>query len=165
MADINSAQMAQTRANPPTRIAVQQNGGRERYKVGQVTLDGTQSATDVMRFFRVQSSDVIVNLFLSTEALTGLTSVNYGLHNINGGAVVDADLFDATQTHAGVLTKQQKRLGADSALGPETIGQTVWELLGLSEDPLKEYDVTGLINTAGSASGTITVETDYVSGS
>ena len=80
-----------------------------------------------------------------------------------GGTQSNADIINAT-----ALTRQEKRVktaaGAHSALGVETIGQTVWSLLGLTSDPFLTYHVTADIVAAGSASGDICLEMVYTAG-
>lgn len=164
MADINSTQIANGQARPYIQNAAQVAGGRLRTKAAVIELDGTQSGTDVMRFFSVKSNDRVTSLQLSCDALTGLTSVDFGIHLKDGGAAVDDDVFDAAQTLAVALVRQEKRVGADSALNIDTLDKQVWQLLGLTSDPNVTYEVTGTINTAGSASGTVMLEMTYTAG-
>lgn len=163
MANINSPQVAQTQTQPSTKIDTLVSGSRLRHKMGRVTLDGTQSDNDVCRFFRVKSSDSITSIKQSNAALTGLTSSTWGFHRTieDGGAAADADVISTTFTLASARNRVEIRT---SVLTPLTLGQPVWELLGLSADPGLEYDVTATLLTAGSASGAITLEIDYVAG-
>ena len=164
MADNNATQVANLVAQPRVMNSAIVSHGRVRSKVEKVTLAGAQSDADTWRFFRVGSGDRIISLELSCDALTGFTSADFGLYNIEGGAEADDDLFDSAQTLAVALYRQEKRFGLNSALNHDTLGQRVYELLGLSDDPHLTYDVTMLGNTVGSASGDITLEMTYVSG-
>jgi len=156
-------------ANPPVRNNVNRDGARVRRKVAQYETGGTQSNSDIILFFRVRSSDVIHSLLLSNDALTGATDVNFGLMDLEGNQINGANnQFDDAQTLAVALTRQEKRVktaaGADSALGVETLGQTVWQNAGLTEDPVADYYVAATLIAAGSASGTIVLEMDYTAG-
>lgn len=139
------------------------NGARQRRKVAQYATGGTQGNGDILNFFSVRSGDIIDSLFLSCDALSGMTDVNFGLR-LPDGTDVDENLFDDAQTLASALVRQEKRVGANSALGIETLGKTVWELLGLTSDPFLTYHVTADIIAAGSASGDISLEMVYTAG-
>lgn len=139
------------------------NGARQRYKPAQYATGGTQGNGDILNFFSVRSGDIIQSLFLSCDALSGMTDVNFGLR-LPDGTDVDENLFDDAQTLASALVRQEKRVGANSALGIETLGKTVWELLGLTADPFLTYHVTADIIAAGSASGDICLEMVYTAG-
>lgn len=142
---------------------VAKNGARQRRKVAQYATGGTQSNADIINFFTVRSGDIIDNLWLSCDALSGMTDVNFGLR-LADGSDVDENLFDDAQTLASALARQEKRFGTNSALGLETLGQTVWELLGLTSDPFLTYHVTADIVAAGSASADICLEMVYTAG-
>lgn len=139
------------------------NGARQRRKVAQYATGGTQGNGDILNFFSVRSGDIIDSLFLSCDALSGMTDVNFGLR-LPDGTDVDENLFDDAQTLASALVRQEKRVGTNSALGVETLGKTVWELLGLTSDPFLTYHVTADIIAAGSASGDISLEMVYTAG-
>lgn len=162
MADLFSVIQTNDNAVPQVRNSAGVQDGRRRTTIAQFEADGTQSNTDTLRMLRLNSNAVVHNLFLSCDAISGLTSVDVGLYIAGpGGAVVDDDVFDSVQTLAVALVRQEKRVGADSALGVETLGQPLWQLAGLTEDPNVAYDVVILINTAGSASGTIVLEAEF----
>ena len=139
------------------------NGARQRRKVAQYATGGTQGNGDILNFFSVRSGDIIDSLLLSCNALSGMTDVNFGLR-LPDGTDVDENLFDDAQTLASALVRQEKRVGANSALGIETLGKTVWELLGLASDPFLTYHVTADIIAAGSASANISLEMVYTAG-
>lgn len=165
MADINSTQIASLVASPSQRTDVRTNGGRVRNKIGTVTFAGTQSNDDVVRLFRVKSGDVITSLKLSTTAsITGMTDVNFGLHTINGGAAVDDNLFKDARALNAVILNEELRIGAASALNVSTSGQAVYELLGLTEDPNLEYDVTATLIAAGSNTNGMALRMSYTAG-
>jgi hypothetical protein len=129
--------------------------------VAVVTLDGTQSDGDVVRFLQIRSDWVIHSLRLSNDALAGATSADLGLYLTNGGAAVDDDLFASAFTLASATVRVEKRVGIGSLLDFAGIQNEVWQLLGLAKDPGRIYDVTLLLNTAGSASGDIMLDIEY----
>jgi len=165
MPDINSSQIASLVASPSKRTDVRTNGGRLRTKTAIIAFAGTQSATDVVRYFRVKSGDVITSLQMSTLAsITGMTDVNFGLHSINGGAAVDDNLFKDARSLAALILNEELRVGAASALTIATSEQAVYELLGLAEDPNLEYDVTATLVAAGSNVNTMSLRMTYTAG-
>lgn len=139
------------------------SGARKRRKRAVIELGGTQSNNDVLRFFTIRSGDYVDSLLLSCDALTGATDVNFGLR-LEDGSDVDENLFDDAQTLASALTRQEKRVGTNSALNIDTLAKPVYELLGLTADPFKTYVVTADLVAAGSASGTVVLEMDYTAG-
>ena len=139
------------------------SGARKRRKRAVIELGGTQSNADVLRFFTIRSGDFIDSLLLSCDALSGATDVNFGLR-LEDGSDVDENLFDDAQTLASALTRQEKRVGADSALTIDTLAKPVYELLSRTADPFKTYVVTADLVAAGSASGTVVLEMDYTAG-
>ena len=139
------------------------SGARKRRKRAVIELDGTQSNSDVLRFFTIRSGDYVDSLLLSCDALAGATDVNFGLR-LEDGSDVDENLFDDAQTLASALTRQEKRVGTNSALNIDTLAKPVYELLGLTDDPFKTYVVTADLVAAGSASGTVVLEMDYTAG-
>lgn len=167
MPNFNSDHITNITASPPVKNPIGQSGGRKRYKKAEYETLTTQIDGDTLRMFRVKSNDVITSLLLTNDALTGMIDVNFGLYDIgDSGSAVDDNLFDDAQTLATALVRQEKRVGANSAFTTgETLGDMVWELLALSEDPILEYDVVLTLVDSGVAAGTIVLEMDYIAGS
>jgi len=166
MPNFNSDLITNTVATPPVRNRVGLGGGRERRKTAKYAFAGAQANADTLRMMRIKSNDVPNEILLSCDALTGMTNVDVGLYLPgNAGAVVDVNLFDSAQTLATALVRQEKRVGTNSAFTTsETLGQTVWELLGLSADPVLEYDLVLTLIASGTASGDVILELVYNAG-
>lgn len=112
-----------------------------------ITPLAAEVAPSVHRFMRVPSNARVSSLKMSAADATVGGSYDFGLYDIDGGAVVDIDFFalnfllnagpffnaDVIQVAAvaGVLADGEKM---------------VWELLGLANDPKKLYDVAGTTN-------------------
>lgn len=163
MADVNSTYISNRIADPVVMNSVH-IGGRLRVKRQQIESAVAHAANDVYRFFTVRSSDVIWKLELSCDAITSMVDTNWGLHTEDGGAAVDDNLFDDAQTLAVALVNQEKRWGADSALNLDTMGDAVWQLLGLTEDPHLTYDVTMTTISDPAHVGTIDLSMTYTAG-
>jgi len=164
MANLDSVQVANNQATPPVRNRNGVDGGRNRTKVANYATGGTQSDADILRLFRVKSSDTIYSMKLSNDALSGMLDVNFGFYELDMTIVDGGNTLDDAQTLASALVQQEKRVGANSALGIETLGQPNWQIAGLSEDPLQEWWVAATLVDAGTASADIAVEMTYNGG-
>lgn len=150
-------------------------GGREYVKSATVEVAAADDDTSTYRFFRVKSSDRIKSLKLYCDAITGGTDYDCGLYTVDGGAVVDADLYAdgfsaATASPAVPPTADagdgiELRFGDATTANPGDVNNAVWEDLGLTEDPHLEYDVVFTANTVGTAAGTLTLVMRYTAGS
>ena len=141
------------------------NGGRLRRKAAVIATGGNQTDGATARFFTVKSSDVIHSLLTSGDALTGFSDINIGIYLTDGGAAVSESLFKDNDTSmASATVREERRVGADSALGIETLGQAVWQLAGLTADPHVPSDITWTMVDAGSDSGDLVTEMLYTAG-
>jgi hypothetical protein len=126
------------------------------------TVSG-DSVNSVYRFTRVPSNAVMHTLRVYTDDI-GTTGVgDIGLYDTtdNGGGVVDADFFSsAVNMNAGALN------GADiihesAVLDLDKIEKPIWQVLGLANDPKKEYDICVTLTGAADAAGTIALKGTY----
>ena len=172
MADINSATIVNLIADPIVFNEVRHNQARLYIKSDTVSIVAADDDADVLRFFRVRSCDSIKSLQVRTSGIAGFTDADVGLHTIGtNGAAVDADLYgdaltlatEAPATPHVVATAAY--LEGRSLLAPSTVNNAVWEDLGLSADPVLEYDVTITANTIGAATGTVSLTMLYTAGS
>ena len=135
-------------------------------KIAQCAIPvvGTDLAGSQYRFCQVFSSDIITVLKFSSTALTA-GAISLGLYNapnlttLAAGVAANVHLFATSVSCASAITQQDQRF-ANLAL--TTIGQRVWQLLGLTSDPLLTYDVVGTSTTGATAAGTLAVEMVYV---
>lgn len=125
------------------------------------------------RVGKVRSSDTYDTLLITTTADMGTTTVvDIGLYdlltNSNGGTVVDQDFFCSSLNLAGgALTRgaATAALSADQTFEAAAAGglitnaeKRVWECLGLTSDPGKEYDVALTLTGACDGAGTALVQ-------
>ncbi len=124
-----------------------------KYKRGSLQLDVDVAAADILRFFTLKSGDHLHELTISKIVATGLVDGDIGLHNVavggSSGAAKDFDLFCKVGNAPGAdLTDVSDRV---SLIAPADLvagwrGKSLWELLGLTVDPIEDYDVTITIN-------------------
>lgn len=139
--------------------------GRLRSCGGTITPATDDSATSVFRFCRVPSNARVRGVYVTAADFTTAGAVNIGLHATQDdgtGAVVDADLFaSALDLSGGPFT----HLDVTFESGEYTVAeadQLLWQVLGLSADPQKWYDVTATISTNFNGGQAIRIDVDYV---
>ena len=135
-------------ATPPTRSGSFINGGRLKESVAFITPAASDDDGSVYRLHRVPSNMRVSELSVKHEVVTGMVDVNIGIYDIdaNGGGAVDDNVFaDAVDFDAGaraLFTEIDTLTAVQSEL-------RLWELLGLSEDPVKNYDLCLTAITVG----------------
>lgn len=151
-------------ATPVTILANHLKHGRIRNQAATVEVAAADDDTSVFRMFRVHSSWRVTKLELLNDALTGGTSYDIGAHQTaaNGGAVVDVDAWGAAVDLSSARVAPLDVLC--EAMNIDKIEKRVWEVLGLTADPDRYYDITLTANTAGTGAGTISMQMQYVAG-
>jgi hypothetical protein len=123
---------------------------------GLVTCAADDSATSVHRFVRVPSNARISQLLFSTGDASSAGAMDLGIYQTaaNGGAVVDADLFaSALDLTGGPMKNLDVTYESDEYTPAESI-KPLWEVLGLSSDPCREYDIASTITTTYNGAAT-----------
>lgn len=117
---------------------------------GTITPDAAAEANSTYRFCRVPSNARVSQVLISTAAaFTTAGAVNVGVYQTadNGGAVVDADLFGSA---VALTTTKKENLDITYESGEYTMAESekpLWEVLGLTSDPNREYDVVATVTT------------------
>lgn len=127
-----------------------EQGATRRIQVNTVvTPAADDSATSVGRFCRVPSNATNIRLEISAADATTAGAINLGVYQTadNGSAVVDEDLFaSAFDLAGGPYDHAQVTFESGEYTYAESI-TPLWEALGLSEDPHREYDIAYTIST------------------
>lgn len=147
--DRNSTAIADMVATP--RVPVNPSKGAPgtlREVAGYVANAADDSQNSVHRFCRVPSNARISEILLTTGDASIAGAVNIGLYQTaaNGGAVVDADLFATTLALTGGPFHNAQVIDEAQYTAAEQL-KPLWEVLGLSADPQREYDVAITIST------------------
>jgi hypothetical protein len=144
--DRTSTGIANAIASPRVPNNVAKGEGMLREVFASIVTVATDSATSVGRFFRIASNARLSSLKITHTEATTTGQIDIGLHDIDGGAVVDVDFFqDAYDVDSGADIVEGELIGNSTAGTPIAVAnldEMIWEMLGLSEDPVKEYDVT-----------------------
>lgn len=108
----------------------------------------------IYRIGRIASNAVMYDCNIACTAITGGTSYDLGLYNVDLGTVVDANIFMAAQTMASA----SRAIDGLSAIPVATLNKPIWVLLGLSADPQIQYDLAFTANTVGTVDGNIAIK-------
>lgn len=114
------------------------------------------AANSIHRICRIPSNASVREILLSTADATTGGAFNLGIYETaeNGGAVVDADLFASAFALTNGPYEQQSLLFESGELTYAEALQPLWQALGLSADPHKEYDIALTISTTYNGAGT-----------
>lgn len=192
MADtINLASIARLAQVPPKLGEAGKIGGdvkvrTESYAPVRDNAGAVLVATDIVRYFRVRSSEIPLMIACYHDAV-GVNGVGAaGLYGINGGAAVDTTLFgnillkvaadpDATPGEAyaeGGQTPQFLTFDGTSFDSAVTLGNnvdntnaytaTLWQMLGLLVDPKISFDLAVTITETQSTASWLSIVYLYV---
>jgi len=160
VANTKSTSIQNFEATPMIKDSVTNQEGRNRTRAETVAVAAADDDNSLYHFFKVNSNDSVKSLKVFNDAITGGTDYNVGLYDTDGATEVDDNLFaDAISLATASTVGVEVRFEASDI---NTVNQKIWELLGLSEDPQKDYYLTLKGVTVGSAAGDISVIMEYV---
>lgn len=163
--NLKATPVANRDALPSVKTPGYLDGAFVRHKVGTLEKAASDSNASVYRFFPIRSSAYINSLTLFNDALAGATDVDIGFYRTaaDGGAVVSKDaLADGISLASASTTGTILTFSKVDIANIERM--RVWEILGLTADPMLEYDVAITLNTAGGAAGTMSLRAGTLSG-
>lgn len=166
MAEVHLKSTPVTNATATPRVINNPNiaGGNVRRAAGAITGSASDSIGSTYRYCRVPSNAVVkcVKYWSAASGATGQVAIGLYQTAENGGAVVDADLFGSGIDPGG---------GAIAALdvthesGEYTFAESLlplWQVIGLSADPGREYDVTATVSEAIADAVSSKIEVEWV---
>lgn len=166
MAVVNRSSTGITNADatPVVKNNAGVGGGVVRSTGGAITVAADDSATSVQRACRVPSNAYIRAVRVSAADFTTAGAINVGVYQTtaNGGAVVDADLFGSAVDMSG---GPFSNLDITHESGEFTVAERdtpLWQVLGLSSDPCREYDIAATISTNFNGGQNYRIDVDYV---
>lgn len=136
-------------------------GGRAHGVIAYIANAADDDATSVHRIARVPSNARLADINLTTGDASSAGAIDLGLYDVptvNAGAVVEVDLFaDAFALTGGPFAKQSLIHQPDGDNTIANAGKMIWELLGLTADPMKQYDIAVTVATTynGAAVGQV----------
>jgi len=152
MAVVNRTSNLITNNNATPRVANNANAGQNadlKETVGLVTPAADDSATSVQRYVRVPSNARVSELKITCAQASTAGALDVGVHETteNGGAAVDADFFATAQSLSAAALNDADILNESTTNTLAKQVQPLWQALGLSADPRRDYDITATIST------------------
>jgi hypothetical protein len=132
--------------------------------VGTVETLAADDASSVYRMARVPSNARITSILLGTDAISGATTSDIGVYQTaaNGGAIVGTgDQFATDVNLSAAATVFTEDLLEATATDIAKVEYRLWEMLALTVDPMRYYDICVTVNDV-TAAGTISMKLKYV---
>nr|PZN74870.1 MAG: hypothetical protein DIU56_17300 [Pseudomonadota bacterium] len=139
---LQNADAAQHQLSPSRLTAMEL-----REAVGVVRASASASIGSTYRIARVPSNARISQILFASAASGATGQVDIGLYDTpaNGGAVVDADFFASALDPGGGAIPPTDVTHESGVFGLEDAEQPLWQALGLTKDPQKEYDIAATV--------------------
>lgn len=168
--NIKAAPVTNADATTQTLNRTKAMQGRVKEAVGTVEVTNGDSIDSVYRLARVHSSWRVSAVIKKSDAIASAVA-DFGLHDTaaNGAAIVDRTFFatavavTAADT-AGTDVTHEGGSGANKMGEIANIEKAIWEVLGLTADPGKYYDVTAMLTVAATGTGTLSANVRYCDG-
>jgi hypothetical protein len=162
VANTKSNHITNADADPVVLVNSIENGGFVREAAGTVETLAADDALSVYRLCRVPSNARISSILLASDAITGASASDVGVYQTaaNGGAAVDDDFFATNVDISSAIAFTEVLLEA-TATDIAKCDMPLWELLGLSADSKRDYDICVTVNDV-TAAGTISMKVKYV---
>lgn len=139
------------------------SGGHIRSARGVVAIASGDSANSTYRVLSLPSDAVMSSVRVSAPDIGTTTAADIGLYRntTDGGAVVAQTFFKAGFVlNAGPYLKVETLTG--NTVTTANAEQPLWQLLGLTADPMVSYDLVLTLSGAADAAGSVLVEADYL---
>jgi hypothetical protein len=163
---VKSTSVAGGDAPTPSKSSIQVGPRRVYEDASTVEVTNGDSIGSQYRMARVPSSARMSAVLVKCDAITTAVA-DFGIYEIaaNGGAVVDADAFASAQAlTAALVATPADVLHESGVFDISEIEQPLWQVLGLTKDPNKQYDIVATLTAAATGTGTLTVQVKYAVG-
>lgn len=165
MATVKSTWITNATATPVVLTNSNQSAGQCVSAKSVATVSATIPSGDIVRMVRVPSNARIDAVLLNTGDATTAGAIDIGIYQTeaNGGAVVDADLFASALALTGGPFNNSDQTFESGEYTYAEAALPLWQVLGLSADSNREYDVCATVTTTGNGMGTtLGLEVKYV---
>lgn len=163
---VSSTQITNRDASPKVRSNSRISRGALLCSMGVCATSAADDIGSKYILCSIPSNARVAQLLLSNSSLGTAGAANVGVWQTteNGGAVVDADFFasavalTSAQSNVDITTEAN---GANASIGKEDMEKPLWEILGLSADPKRDYDIVAQLSTASVDAGYIAMQAVY----
>lgn len=123
--------------------------GPVQQSLGYAIADAVSSIGSTYRLARIPSNAFGIRVIVSCTAFTTTGAGDIGIYQTaaNGGAVVDADFFASAQLFTTALPNTEVT-HESGVYGVNDKEKPLWQALGLSADPMRDYDVAITLTAA-----------------
>lgn len=164
---LSTALQNQQSNTPPILNQPAFTGAEDWTAVTTVTAASTDSAGSTYRLIQLPSNAIILDIGLMNAANTSGSSYEIGLYAPFGGAVEANGAAVLVPAGTSMATARSvwtsvffPAIGSGSA-SAANLGLTLWQLLGLTADPIAIYEVVITAVTAGSAGGVMATKINW----
>lgn len=160
--DLTSTIITNATATPVVKAGSAEGGGALMSWCDVIEWTTGKTSGSTYRYGRVPSNARVHRILLYSDQFTSTGATDIGLYDIDGGAVVDADLFaSAVDIHTAALNGSD--VTHESASNPiDNADEKVWQRLGLSADPGILYDVVCTNTATNGSAGTVALKVEFV---
>lgn len=161
--NLKSTAITNATATPRVLNTAFLSAGRMIEAVGTITPAAAAEANSTYAFCRVPSNARVSQVLMTAADFTTAGAVNVGIWQTedNGGTVVDADLFAAA---LAMQSGPYAHLDITYQSGEYTVAESekmLWQVLGLTSDPNREYDVRAQVSTQFNGGQAMSVKVRY----
>lgn len=161
---LKSAAITNADATPLVLTNARIMAGAMREAIGTKQASASASIGSTYRLCRVPSNARISQVIASCDAfdITGAADIGVYQTAENGGAVVDADFFASALLMTTALPNTVCT-HESGVFGIEDVEKPLWEALGLTADPMRDYDIVMTLTAANGAGATpdVTLRVQY----
>lgn len=159
---VSSTQITNRDASPRVMNNARLTKGAMQIACGTLEATAADDIGSKYKLCSIPSNARVAQVLLSCDSLGTAGAVDLGIYQTtdNGGAVVDADHFASAQVLTTAL-KNSDVTHESGVYGVEDIEKPLWEALGLSADPKRDYDVVATVTAANISAGTISLQVIY----
>lgn len=161
---VSSTQITNRDATPKVLSNARLTRGTMLVSCGYAESSAADDIGSKYKMCSVPSNARIHSVLLSCDSTGTAGAADVGIYQTteNGGAVVDADFFTAAKSLATALKNSDVTFGNTAGYGVEEGEKPLWEALGLTSDPKRDYDIVLTVTTATVSAASIFLQCAYV---